>query len=52
MCEPIQQRPAYHEGFYDAQAGTPIWPLECSDEYRAGWYAYWECRKLLRGEER
>lgn len=44
----IEQRPAYAEGFYAAQDGEPIWIAECSLEYKAGWTAYWEVRKLLQ----
>jgi hypothetical protein len=43
----IQQNPAYHEGFYDAQFGEPIFDDCPSPEYRAGWAAYWECRNIL-----
>lgn len=41
MSDP-QQHPGYHEGFYDAQAGEPIWFVECSREYALGWTAFWE----------
>jgi hypothetical protein len=40
----IQQHLAYHQGFYDAQDGEPIWFDECSPEYAAGWIAFWDCR--------
>jgi hypothetical protein len=36
----IQQHPAYHEGFYDAQFGEPIFDDCPSPEYRAGWTAF------------
>jgi hypothetical protein len=42
-----QQHPAYHEGFYDAQIGEPIFDDCPSPEYRAGWVAFWECREVL-----
>jgi len=47
MTECIQQHPAYYEGFYDAQAGAPLWAAECTPEYKAGWEAYWRCRDAL-----
>lgn len=37
-----QQHPDYHQGFYDAQDGEPIWINECSREYALGWAAFWE----------
>ena len=43
----IQQHPAYHEGFYDAQFGEPLFDDCPSSEYRAGWQAFWECRAIL-----
>lgn len=42
----LQQHPAYHQGFYDAQDGEPIWQEECAREYAAGWRAFWECREI------
>lgn len=43
----IEQHPDYHQGFYDAQAGEPIWANECTAEYAAGWFAYWRVREAL-----
>jgi hypothetical protein len=44
----IQQHPAYHEGFFDAMDGAPIWENGSSAEYRAGWRAYFAVKNLLR----
>jgi hypothetical protein len=46
----LQQHPAYHEGFYDAQDGEPIFDDCPSLEYRAGWIAFWRCRSLVLAE--
>lgn len=43
----IQQHPAYHEGFFDALDGEPLFENECAPEYKAGWLAYWKCKDLL-----
>jgi hypothetical protein len=43
----IEQHPDYHQGFYDAQDMTPIWEDECTPEYRAGWFAYWNVHQAL-----
>lgn len=43
----IQQHPDYHDGFFDALNGEPIWELECTPEYAAGWWAYWTARDAL-----
>ncbi len=43
----IQQHPAYHEGFYDAQFGEALFDDCPSPEYRAGWSAFWECKAIL-----
>ena len=40
----VQQHPAYHEGFFDASDGEPIFEDECSEEYKLGWLAYHDCR--------
>jgi hypothetical protein len=42
-----QQHPAYHQGFYDAQSGEPIFDDCPSPEYRAGWAAFWRCKAIL-----
>lgn len=46
--------PDYHQGFYDAQTGEPIWIGECSPMYAAGWTAFWDCwaivQKLAAGD--
>lgn len=47
-----EQHPSYHEGFYDAQFGEPIFDDCPSPEYRAGWNAFWECRAILDTERR
>lgn len=44
--ETIQQHPHYHEGFYDAMDGEPIFD-DCMPKYRAGWEAFWECKDIL-----
>ena len=43
----IEQHPAYHQGFYDAQSGEPIFDDCPSPEYRAGWNAFWNCKATL-----
>ncbi|CAN7378640.1 hypothetical protein LJR220_003370 [Bradyrhizobium sp. LjRoot220] len=42
----IQQHPHYHEGFFDAADGEPLFD-DCSPEYKAGWLAYHECRAVF-----
>jgi hypothetical protein len=42
----IQQEPAYHEGFFDALDGEPIFD-DCSATYRAGWIALHEVRAMF-----
>lgn len=42
----MNTHPDYHEGFYDAQTGEPLFD-GASAEYEAGWRAYWEVRRLL-----
>jgi DNA-binding transcriptional regulator YiaG len=44
----IQQHPHYHEGFYDAADFAPLYE-DHTDEYKAGWRAYWACRNILEG---
>ena len=41
-----RDHPAYHEGFFDAQCGDPIFD-DATEPYRAGWEAYWTCREIL-----
>ena len=43
----IQQHPEYHEGFYDAADGEPLFENDCSPEYKEGWLAYYECRSFF-----
>jgi hypothetical protein len=43
----IQQHPHYHEGFFDAADGEPLFANDCSPEYKAGWLAFHECRALF-----
>jgi hypothetical protein len=43
----IQQHPDYHEGFFDAVDGEPLFEGECTPEYAAGWRAWWNCRDIL-----
>jgi hypothetical protein len=38
---PIQQHPHYHEGYYDAQFGEPLFD-DADPIYRKGWQAFWE----------
>ena len=42
----IQQHLDYHEGFFDALDGDPIFD-DCSTEYRSGWIALHEVRAML-----
>lgn len=46
----IQEHPDYHEGFFDAEEGEPLFEGECSTEYEAGWRAFWEIREYLNDE--
>lgn len=43
----IQQHPDYHEGFFDALDGEPLFEEEVTQEYLAGWIAYYECRSYF-----
>lgn len=43
----IQQHPGYHEGFFDALDGDPIFD-DCTPEYRAGWEAAWRSKEIFR----
>lgn len=43
----IQQHPGYHEGFFDACDGEPLFEDDCSPEYMAGWLAYHDCRSIF-----
>lgn len=42
----IQQHPVYHEGFFDAADGEPLFE-DHSETYRAGWLAFHECRAMF-----
>lgn len=42
----IRQHAKYHEGFYDAQAGEPLFD-DADATYAAGWKAYWDARATL-----
>jgi hypothetical protein len=44
--QPIQEHPAYHEGFFDAMDLEPLFD-DAMPEYAAGWRAYWEVRAIL-----
>ncbi len=46
----LQQRSGYYFGFFDAQAGEPLYQ-DATDDYRAGWGAYWSIREILNIEE-
>ena len=43
----IQQDPIWHEGWFDARDGEPLWD-DAHPIYRAGWLAYWRARELLK----
>ena len=43
----IQQHPDYHEGFFDALDGEPLFKDDCSSNYMAGWLALHECRTMF-----
>lgn len=45
---PVQEHPAYSEGFWDAKAGEPLFD-SAAPEYEAGWRAFHQCRELLTG---
>jgi hypothetical protein len=42
-----QQHPDYHEGFFDALDGEPLFEDECTRPYMAGWLAAHECRSYF-----
>ncbi len=42
----IQQHPAYHEGFFDALDGEPLFE-DHSAQYRLGWLAAHDCRAVF-----
>lgn len=46
-----QHHPDYHKGFYDAQDGAPVYIEQCTSEYVAGWYAYWNVRAALGDDD-
>lgn len=43
----METHPDYARGFGDAAQFTPLFDGECSQEYEAGWRAYWNCIDLL-----
>lgn len=46
----IQEHQDYHEGFFDALDGEPLFAGECTAEYEAGWRAWWAVKDLLNNE--
>lgn len=46
MTGPVQEHPAYHDGFFDAIDHEPLFD-DASPEYAAGWRAYWEVHAIL-----
>ena len=42
----IQAHPHYHEGYFDAMSGDPIFD-DCTPEYRAGWEAAWQAKEIF-----
>jgi hypothetical protein len=47
MPRVVQQDPIWHEGWFDAREGEPLWD-DAHPIYRAGWLAYWEACELLK----
>jgi hypothetical protein len=47
---PIQEHPAYYEGFFDAMDLEPLFD-DAVPEYAAGWRAYWKVREILNDED-
>jgi hypothetical protein len=43
----IQQHPDYHDGFFDALEGVPLFVIGRTAEYIAGWRAYWRVHDEL-----
>lgn len=43
---PVQEHPAYREGFDDALAGDVL-PIDATPAYVEGWLAAYECKALL-----
>lgn len=50
MPQPIQEHPHYHEGFFDAMDGEPLFDDCPSAEYRAGWEAWWRVHSIVNDE--
>jgi len=46
MRRAVQQDPIWHEGWFDARDGAPLWD-DAHPTYCAGWLAYWRARELL-----
>lgn len=46
MVTDLQADPAYHEGFFDAQSGEPLFD-DASKAYEAGWRAFYASREIL-----
>lgn len=44
--KPEPTHPAYHEGFYDAQTGEPLFP-DAGDQYTHGWHAFYAVKALI-----
>jgi hypothetical protein len=44
--KPVREDPAYHDGFFDARSGEPLFP-GASEAYEAGWRGYWRAREIL-----
>lgn len=42
----IQQHPHYHEGFFGALAGDPLFD-DHTPEYKAGWEAAWRSKEIF-----
>lgn len=43
----LQEHPDYHEGFFDALEGEPLFEGECTKEYEAGWRAWWDVHAIV-----
>jgi hypothetical protein len=46
VSTPLNTDPAYHDGFFDAKSGEPLFP-DASASYEAGWRALWKARQIL-----
>jgi hypothetical protein len=47
---PIQEHPHYHEGFFDAVDGEPLFD-DADPVYAAGWRAWWEVHAIINGPD-